>query len=272
MPLLLFFIHFSCVNIFAQVEPNTNNIEDPKRWIRENVRFFETDALGRIWVVDQKNQIHLYDENGIKKYSFADNRLGQITSIDVSNPLKALVFYGDFGIIRFLDNTLTEVEQIKLQDSGKFFNVAAAALSNDNNIWIYDIQWQRIYKINSSFEILRETNVFNDLGLAGFKPFKMAEKANLLVVGSKENGFVIFDNFGQMKKQISVADLRDFQFEGTKILCLLSNTMMIQALDPPNPFKLPLPQGLNAAVVLQVRLTSKRWYLAYADGIDWFAK
>ena len=54
MPLLLFFIHFSCVNIFAQVEPNTNNIEAPKRWIRENVRFFETDALGRIWVVDQK--------------------------------------------------------------------------------------------------------------------------------------------------------------------------------------------------------------------------
>ena len=27
-----------------------------------------------------------------KKYSFADNRLGQITSIDVSNPLKALIF------------------------------------------------------------------------------------------------------------------------------------------------------------------------------------
>lgn len=266
------FVLLSCVNIFAQVEPKVHNLEAPKRWISETVRFFETDALGRIWVVDQKNQIHLYDENGIKKYSFADNRLGQITSIDVSNPLKALIFYGDFGIIRFLDNTLTEVEQIKLQDSGKFFNVAAAALSNDNNIWIYDIQWQRIYKINSTFEILRETNVFNDLGLGGFKPFKMAEKANLLVAGSKENGFVIFDNFGQMKKQISVADLRDFQFEGTKILCLLSNTMMIQALDPPNPFKLPLPQGLNASDVLQIRLTSKRWYLAYADGIDWFAK
>lgn len=272
MPFALLLLLFSCVQVCAQTEPKAASIESQNRWIRETVRFFETDALGRIWVVDQKNQIHLYDENGIKKYSFADNRLGPITSIDVSNPLKALIFYGDFGIIRFLDNTLTEVEQIKLQDSGKFFNVAAAALSNDNNIWIYDIQWQRIHKINSSFEILRETNVFNDLGLAGFKPFKLAEKANLLVAGSKENGFVIFDNFGQMKKPITVNDLRDFQFEGNKILCLLSNSMMIQALDPPNPFKLPLPQGLNAADVQQVRLTSKRWYLAYADGIDWFAK
>ncbi len=243
-----------------------------QRWIRENVRIFETDALGRIWVVDQKNQIHLYDENGNKKYSFADNRLGTITSLDVSNPLKALVFYGDFGIIRFLDNTLTEVDQVKLQDSDKFFNVTAAALSNDNNIWIYDIQWQRIFKISPNLEILKETNVFNDLGLSGFKPFKLAEKANLLVAASKDFGFVVFDNFGEMKNQMLLKDVLDFQFEGTKILCQLPTTLMIQTMEPPNQFKLPLPQGIKASEIQQVRLTSKRWYMAYPDGIDWIAK
>ncbi len=269
--LLLLLAFMSNARFSATHCQGTDAVQE-QRWIRENVRIFETDALGRIWVVDQKNQIHLYDENGNKKYSFADNRLGTITSLDVSNPLKALVFYGDFGIIRFLDNTLTEVDQVKLQDSGKFFNVTAAALSNDNNIWIYDIQWQRIFKISPTLEILKETNVFNDLGLSGFKPFKLAEKANLLVAASKDFGFVVFDNFGQMKNQMLLKEVRDFQFEGTKILCQLPTTLMIQTMEPPNQFKLPLPQGIKASEIQQVRLTSKRWYMAYPDGIDWIAK
>lgn len=243
-----------------------------KYFIEAPVDFFELDGLGRIWVVDKNNQIHVFDQDGNKKYSFTDSRLGKISSIDTSNPLKVMVFYADFGILRFLDITLAEIEQIRLKDSGKFLDVTAAALSNDNHIWIYDEQWQQIFKINSSFEILKESQVFNKLGLADFKPGSLTEKSDLLLAGMPGNGFVLFDNHGQMKKRMVSREMVNHQFEGNKIMVQNTKGLAIQALDPPHQFKLLQPKGLTAEPYKQIRLSKDRWYVAYENGINWVPK
>lgn len=246
--------------------------QEKKYFIEAQLAFFELDRLGRIWVADKNNHIHLYDQDGNKNYSFTDNRLGKITSIDTSNPLKVMVFYADNGMLLFLDNTLKEIEHIKLSDSGKFLNVSAAALSNDHQIWIYDWQWKRIFKINASFEILKETKIFHDLGLVDFKPEMLTEKSNVLLAAERNNGFVLFDNLGQFKSRILSRDMINFQFEGNKILVQNKKGMAIQALDPPTQFNLPLPKGLSAEPYQQIRLAKDRWYIAYENGLNWLPK
>ncbi len=268
--ILICWLSFSA-NLDEVKNPCAEN-QEKKRFIEAPVAFFDLDRLGRICVVDTNNFISLYEQDGNKKYNFADNRLGKITSIDTSHPLKVMVFYADDGILLFLDNTLKEIERIKLQDSGKFLNVSAAALSNDNQIWIYDWQWQRLIKTNTSFEVLQETKVFNDLALADFKPELLTQKSNILLAAERNKGFVLFDDLGQLKTRILSGDMVNFQFEGNKILVQNKKGMAIQALDPPTQFNLPLPKGLSAEPYKQIRLGKDRWYIAYEDGINWLPK
>lgn len=241
-------------------------------FIQNSVSFFEIDPLGRIWVVDTHNYIHLYDPEGNKKYSFTDSLSGKISSIDVSHPSRALVFYADSAKLLFLGPTLNQVESIHLKESKKYLHVSAAALSDDQQIWIYDEQWQRIFKITSTFDIIKETTPLNDLGLSDFKPVSLSEKANLLLAAMPGQGFVVFDNSGQFKNRIVFPDMINYQFEGNKILVQNTKGVAIQAINPPTPFNLPMPKGLSKEPYKQIRLTKDRWYIAYENGITWLAK
>ena len=267
---LFFWLSFS--DNLGEVKNLCTENQEKKYFIEAPVAFFELDRMGNICVVDTNNCIYIYDQDGNKKCSFTDNQLGKITSIDTSFPLKVMVFYADSGMLVFLDNTLKEIERIILKDSGKFLNVSAAALSNDNLIWIYDMRWQRIFKINTSFEVFKETKVFSDLGLVDSKPEFLTEKSNVLLAAMRHKGFVLFDTLGQLKTRILSGDMINFQFEGNKILVQNKKGMAIQAFDPPTQFNLPMPKGLSEEPYKQIRLAKDRWYIAYEKGINWLAK
>ena len=57
--------------------------------------FAEVDNLGRIYVVDDKNRIINYKPDLTEQYRFASAKSGQVTSLDVTNPLKIVAFYND---------------------------------------------------------------------------------------------------------------------------------------------------------------------------------
>ncbi|MBK8698844.1 MAG: hypothetical protein IPN29_04620 [Saprospiraceae bacterium] len=242
------------------------------RMISIPVRLFEVDKLGNIWVVDQANNLVLYDEHGKKKFVFADNRYGSISSIDVSNPLRTALFYQDHSIIRYVDNTLAEINNISLQAEGRYSGSGPMCISNDQNIWLYDPQLQKIVKIDGDLKVIAETNVFNDLGFSGFIPTKMVERGNKLIVGDGKEGFIVFDNFGQMTSRIMAPHVMDFQFDGIKVLCKTKTGMKIQTLELPEQFNLGVPAGVAIGKVIQARLGKDKWYFSYPDGIDWFAK
>jgi hypothetical protein len=71
---------------------------------------------GGAFTTDNLQNIYLYHGNSIRKYSpqgqllynYSDKSYGAITSVDVNDPLKMLVFYKDFPEIVLLDNTLSQ--------------------------------------------------------------------------------------------------------------------------------------------------------------------
>ena len=66
---------------------------------------FATDYLGNLYLINDYN-LSLYDSNGNFIKKFEEYKSGKISSIDVSNPLKILVYYADFMIVKVLDKTL----------------------------------------------------------------------------------------------------------------------------------------------------------------------
>ena len=228
----------------------------------------EVDKLGNLYVVDVKNQLSLFNNLGVQKYKYSEKRSGTIHSVDVSNPLKILVFHKDFNQIRVLDNTLNIVETISLNTNNKFSTVTLVAWSNDGNFWIFDDLQQKLFKINRNLEILVETNRFNDLGLIDYKPIKLIERENTLVINGVGSDFILFDNFGQMTKKIEAAHAKDFSFDGSNILYLTATGLKNQAINYPSYTAIGLPNKLSVTDIENIKLENDKWYIMYNDGVD----
>jgi hypothetical protein len=193
---------------------------------KDKIIHFEVDKLGNIYTVNEKNIIKKINTKG-QTFDFVDNRMGKISSIDVSNPLNILVYYQGQSLIRIIDNTMSEIKQVNLLFTTSFANISNVCWANDGNIWLYDLQFQKAFKINLTGKIISETNHFNDLGLNGFLPYKMIERNNLLCISDKNNRILLFDNFAQFQKQFVNQGI-GFYFDGRSIYSFTKDNVKIQ--------------------------------------------
>ena len=113
----------------------------------------EIDQYGYFYIIDQDNLIK-YDSEGHTLYHYSNKLLGNIDQIDISNPLRPLLFYKDQGLIIVLDNTLSQQkEPISLNELGLYQTSCIANSNFDNGIWLYDIDVNEIIKINHLSEV-----------------------------------------------------------------------------------------------------------------------
>jgi len=194
-----------------------NEIEiDSTLLLNEPIDFFEIDKLGNLyWVFE--NKLNLLDCQNDKKYQYENDRLGNISSIDINNPQKILIFYDDYDIVKNLDNTLSERSRIDLKDFG-YTDINAVGISNDNKIWIYDPTTFQLKKINEVGEVFGESLNLNSLYLDQIEPIKIIEDNNFVFVNSPNDGILMFDNLGQFIKILSIKNIADFQIRKDQII------------------------------------------------------
>jgi hypothetical protein len=208
---------YACFSSCAR--PNTLHLQGvnvPDYDINADVRIAEADHLGNIFIVTDDNLLVKFDHTNQEKYRYANKRSGAITHLDVTNPLKILVFFDDFNYLLILDNTLTEITDLRLEDHG-FMDISAAAIANDDNYWVYDPVQFNLVKVNNRGISLVRTSNTNDFGMAGCVVSSIREAGNFVVLMDKEKGFYIFDNLGQFVKYYGASGIRYFQFDGRTI-------------------------------------------------------
>ncbi len=99
---------------------------------------FSVDNLGNIYVINNDNQLKKLSPRGDSLAVFNDvRRYGKIGSIDVTNPLKILVYYRDFTTIIELDRFLNIINTIDLR-AQNILQAKAVGLAYDNNVWVFD--------------------------------------------------------------------------------------------------------------------------------------
>ncbi len=82
----------------------------------------------------------LYKKTRNKTYSYNNIQLGDITTVDLSNPLKIVLFYRDFNVMILLDNRLNELsDRIDFSLESYAKNVAFISVSSNNNVWLYSL-------------------------------------------------------------------------------------------------------------------------------------
>jgi hypothetical protein len=117
--------------------------------------------------LDQYNNLFYTFDNIIyknkAKASYSNFQLGELTSVDISNPFKIVLFYKDFNTVVLVDNNLNETDRVIFD-----FNVSFVKKSNKNRLWVLnrDLNQLEIYNFKSkTTELKTAPFTFNTIGM-----------------------------------------------------------------------------------------------------------
>ena len=131
--------------------------------LSQDIVDFTVDNLGNIYVLNSDNQLKKLGPKGDSLAVFNDvRRYGKITRIDVTNPLKILVYYREFTTVIELDRFLNIVNTVDLRKQN-ILQAKAVALAYDNNIWVYDELDAVLKRIGDDGSLLDQTTDFRQL-------------------------------------------------------------------------------------------------------------
>jgi hypothetical protein len=239
----IFFVSF----VFSQDYQLVKSIDIP-------VDFIHTDNFGNLYVV-KDFRITLFDQNGKQLFVFEDYSAGKISHIDVTDPLKIIVYYKDFMVMRLLDKTLSELSSFRLNNIG-FDMVEVVAHTRDRRFWIYNQSDFKLKKIDDTGKIINESELFNVLFREAVSPEKIVEYEGMVYLNDPQNGIYIFDQFGTFVKKIPIKDIRQFQLMQEKLIYFdgtnLSSYDLRWMIE--NEMIVPQKEGLLGVAIQKARL------------------
>lgn len=204
--LLVFACTFSLPVVTAQPGPRRVIIGDFQR--------VEVDNLGNVYVLTRNLQLRKYGPGGDSIGVFNDVvRYGKISAIDVSNPLRVMLFYRNFGTILLLDRMLRTVDVIDLRKRS-MLQVSAVSASYDNQCWIYDEQESRLRKIDPAGRMLLETPELRMIMDLPPSPVSISDEQGVVSIYDPERGLYRFDLYGAFQQRIPLIGWADLKVIG----------------------------------------------------------
>ncbi|MDB9775661.1 hypothetical protein OAB47_05460 [Vicingaceae bacterium] len=183
-----------------------------------------TDNLGNSYVYSDLNIIK-YNSEGDSIGLYSNNRLGAISSVDVTNPYKIMVFYADYANIIFLDNFMSLMEEPLALDQLGFDQVTLACSSQENGLWIFDRLKQTIIKLNRDLTQSNKSINLSQLTGKQIIPTLMLEQNSNLFLQTINNDILQFDQFGTFEKKISVSTTSPIQIINQQVMFFENDTI-----------------------------------------------
>lgn len=184
------------------------------RTLKGDIIEFTVDNLDNIYILNSRNQVKKFDINGDSVAVFNDiKKFGKATLLDVSNPLKVLLYYKDFATVVMLDRFLNVVNTIDLRKEN-ILQAKALGQSYDNKIWVYDELESKLKKIDEDGKLLQETPDFRLLLGQAPSPVKIFDENKYVYIYDSLLGVYVFDYFGALKNNILIQRWQNFKVAG----------------------------------------------------------
>jgi hypothetical protein len=197
--------------------------------------FAVTDPLGNLYIITPEMAVEKYAPDGRLLTRYTQNRLGMPAALDVTNPLKVLVWYADFRTVVWLDRSLTTLGELNLIDAG-YPEVRTVGAAQDGNLWLYDEAGFRLRKIGADGRPLFESQDMNLLFDQTLQISCIRENENGVLVAEARYGALQFDPYGQYARTVALTGVQQFVLKGREVCYFRDRRRCARALAiPPQP-------------------------------------
>ncbi|HEX2533821.1 MAG TPA: hypothetical protein VHK69_08805 [Chitinophagaceae bacterium] len=204
------------------------------------------DNLGNLYLITPRDQLIKLNEAGdsVASYNLV-RRFGKLHAIDVTNPLKILLFYKDFSTVVILDRVLSVRATLDLRRQN-ILQAGAIGLSYDNNIWVYDALENKLKKVDENGTLLLQTPDFRTVFEKGLNPHQIIDKDNSVYLYDSTAGLMIFDYYGTFRKRLPLTGWKALRIADRLVFGISG-----RALHAYNPVthvqeRAPFPDNLNS--------------------------
>ena len=179
---------------------------------------FAVDNLGNIFLVNEAGELKKLNARGDSMAVFNDvKRYGKLYSIDVTNPLKVLLYYRDFGTIVALDRFLNIRNSIDVRRRD-IMRSQAVAQSFDNGVWIYDELAGKLKRLDDNGVVISETADFRLLFEDPPTPVQIADADRLVYLYDPAKGLFVLDYFGTVRNRVALLGWQEMQVIGNRVI------------------------------------------------------
>jgi hypothetical protein len=197
--------------------------------IHKKIDQIQIDETGQLYALTPNNELIKYSNQFDSVTNYINISNGIVGTIDATNPLRILIYYPQYSKCIFLDRMLAPQKELDLRQL-KQVNSGSMAMSQDGNLWLYDLFNLSIAKYDFSLNIIAQGNdlrqQLNDIP----KPCYMVEKNRKVYLVDSTQGVFIFDQFGTFLNQLQFIGLKSLQIENDQIIYLKEGQIHIYNL------------------------------------------
>lgn len=184
------------------------------------------DNLDNLYIISSTGQIKKFNANGDSTGIFNQAKnSGKLFSVDVSNPLRPILFYKDFSTVVLLDRFLANRSILDLRQYD-ILQPGAVGLSYDNNIWVFDEYDSKLKKIDEQGNRLLETPDFRTVFNETVHPQKIINTDGFVYLADSANGVFVFDDYGTFKKKIPAKHWQNLTVKENYLIQTIKNEIV----------------------------------------------
>lgn len=252
--------------ISAAPTPVSNDSFKLEKIIAGNFTMMDVDVLNNIYLVTAGNQLKKYNANGDSMAVFNDvKKYGNPTLMDVSNPLKVLLYYKNYATVVMLDRLLSLRNSINFRQQN-IFSVKAIATSYDNNIWLFDEQDYKLKKIDEEGKLLQESTDWRVLMDAVPSPSIIIDNNNFVYLYDEARGFYIFDYYGTYKNNLPFLGWKNIAISAGKITGLQANRLHSYVIESLNDKVYTIPSFFRNYI--SIKAMNGKVYVLKEDALE----
>lgn len=202
-----FFLSLFSILFLLKVEAQNILISSPSAEEKQ-LSTFAADQFGNLYLA-QGNNLKKVDDNNKTIARFSNPINGDITSVDLLDPMYPLVFFNDFNRISFLDNRLNERESTDLINL-RFSDPELVCNGGNNLLFIYDQATDKISRYDHQEQrTLNQTLNITQLLKKENTPLALQADFEGVYLYTSELGLVIFDNVLAYRKTLPITNAID---------------------------------------------------------------
>jgi hypothetical protein len=226
-------------------------------------RTLQVDELGNAYVVRKDNAFIKYNEVGDSIANYISISNGAIAFVDVTNPLRVMLYYSKFAKMVLLDRMLAPKNELNLRKLN-LLNSNVIAISAEGNLWVYDQFNATLNKLNMDLEVMIQGNDLRQQLSELPMPMYLVERDRRVYMADTAQGILVFDQYGTYINSLSIFGVKKIQVVANQVIYQKGNTLFAYDFKRLNETQISIPELPNNPI-LQAAYSRNVLYVLYQD-------